>query len=98
MIFGEVAGTVVGTQRGDTMRGARHLLIRRCSHTGKSDPENREYLVVLDALGAGPGEIVLVSQGSSARQTELSDGQPIDAIVIGLVDLVEARGEIVFRK
>jgi microcompartment protein CcmK/EutM len=95
MIFGQVAGTVVSTQRGDTLRGGRHLLVRSCSHTGKPAGE---YLVVLDALGAGPGEIVLVSQGSSARQTEISDAQPVDAVVIGLVDLVEERGKIVFRK
>lgn len=95
MIFGQVAGTVVATQRGDTMLGARHLLVRRCSHTGKP---GSDYLVVLDALGAGPGETVLVSQGSSARQTTLSDKQPVDAVVVGLVDLVEERGEIVYRK
>jgi microcompartment protein CcmK/EutM len=95
MIFGQVAGTVVATQRADTMRGAKHLLIRRCSHTGKP---GSGFLVVLDALGAGPGETVLVSQGSSARQTELSDKQPVDAVVVGLVDLVEVRGDIVFRK
>jgi microcompartment protein CcmK/EutM len=95
MIFGLVAGTVVSTQRGDTMAGAKHLLIRKCSHRGEP---GSDYLVVLDALGAGPGEIVLVSQGSSARQTELSDKQPVDAVVIGLVDLVEERGEIAFRK
>ena len=95
MIFGQVAGTVVATRRADTMRGAKHLLVRRCSHTGKP---GSELLVVLDALGAGPGETVLVSQGSSARQTALSDKQPVDAVVVGLVDLVEVRGDIVFRK
>ena len=95
MIFATVAGTVVSTRRSDSITGAKYLLVEQCTHRG--EPRG-EFLVALDELGAGPGEMVLVSQGSSARQTPASDKKPIDAVVAGLVDLVEERGEIVYRK
>jgi len=49
-------------------------------------------------MGAGSGEMVIISQGSSARQTEISDKKPVDAIVAGIVDLIDEQGEIVYRK
>ena len=99
MIFATVAGTVVSTRRSDSIPGAKYLLLEQCTHRGEPRGEPRgEFLVALDELGAGPGEMVLVSQGSSARQTPASDKKPIDAVVAGLVDLVEERGEIVYRK
>ena len=95
MIFGRVAGTVVSTERCDGIKGAKYLLVELCSHRA----EGRDnYLVVLDTMGAGSGEMVIISQGSSARQTEISNKKPVDAIVAGIVDLIEEQGEIVYRK
>ncbi len=95
MIFGKVVGTVVATQRSDRIKGAKYLLVERCS--ARCEPKG-DYHVALDALDAGVGEMVLIAQGSSARQTEISYQKPIDAIVTGIVDLVDERGEVVFRK
>jgi len=49
-------------------------------------------------MGSGPGEVVLVSRGSSARQTEETKDRPVDAVIIGIVDLVEEKGKLVFKK
>ena len=95
MIFAVVVGTIVATQRSDSIRGAKYLLVERCTERG--EPRG-DYHVALDALDAGTGEMVLIAQGSSARQTEISHQRPIDAIVTGIVDLVDERGELVFRK
>jgi ethanolamine utilization protein EutN len=58
----------------------------------------REFMVALDGVGAGVGELVMVTQGPSARQTPRTDRQPVDALICGIIDLVEERGAIVYRK
>jgi ethanolamine utilization protein EutN len=54
--------------------------------------------VVVDTLGAGLDEMVLVCQGSSARLTPETEKLPIDAVVIGLVDAVDLGGRTVFSR
>jgi microcompartment protein CcmK/EutM len=95
MIFAQVVGTVVATRREDGIRGAKYLLVEQCSHHGES---RGRYHVALDVVDAGVGEMVMIAQGSSCRQTSLSDRKPVDALICGIVDLVDEQGKIVYRK
>lgn len=95
MILAKVAGTVVADRRSDSIDGGRFLLTESCGPGG--EPAG-DYLIAIDPLGAGIGELVLVSQGSSARQTELTDRKPIDAVIVGIVEIVEESGSVVYRK
>ena len=95
MIFAQVVGTVVATRRADDIRGAKYLLVERCSQSGQP---RGSYHVALDAVGAGVGEMVMIAQGSSCRQTARSDRKPVDALICGIVDLVEEQGRSVYRK
>jgi microcompartment protein CcmK/EutM len=95
VIFGRVAGTVVATRRSDQLPGAKYLLVELCDQRGRG---SQDYLVALDGIGAGPGELVMVTQGPSARQMAFSDKKPVDALISGIVDLVDENGEVVFRK
>ena len=95
MIFGIIAGTVVADSRSDEIEGARHLLVELCSHKGET---RGKFMVALDQHSAGPGEMVMVSQGSSCRQTEQTYQKAVDALIVGIIDLVEADGRIVYRK
>ncbi len=95
MIFGKVVGTVVSTTKNDSMRGTKYLLTCVCDQRGKT---KEDYIVALDLVGAGTGEVIIIAQGSSSRQTETTYQKPIDAVIVGIVDLVEEKGEIVFRK
>ena len=95
MIFGKVAGTVVSTIKSDSIIGTKYMLVQLCSRDEKLSDN---YLVVLDLVGAGIGEMVIVSQGSSARQSEMTYQKPIDAVIVGIVDLVEEKGSTVYRK
>jgi len=95
MIFARVAGTVVATVRSDGIPGAKFLLVELCDPQGRG---RKDYLVALDGIGAGPGELVMVTQGPSARQMPFSDKKPVDALISGIVDLVDENGEVVFRK
>ena len=54
-------------------------------------------LVAVDSLGAGIGEYVLVTQGSSARLTAQTKSMPVDAVVIGIIDSARI-GERVFSR
>jgi microcompartment protein CcmK/EutM len=95
MIFGKVTGTVISTRKSDTTEGTKYLLVQLCT---QKETLKSSYLVALDLVGAGPGEMVIVSQGSSARQTSRTFEKPIDAVIAGIVDLVEEGGKVVYRK
>ena len=47
------------------------------------------YVVAVDSVGAGVGEIVLVTSGSSARQSALTEGKPVDAVISGIIDKLD---------
>jgi microcompartment protein CcmK/EutM len=95
MIFGTVTGTVVATKKSDTTEGTAYLLVRLCDSGGSPGDG---YVVALDLVGVGPGEMVILSQGSSSRQTDRTFEKPIDAVIVGIVDLVEKNGTVAYRK
>jgi microcompartment protein CcmK/EutM len=79
-----VVGTVTSTIDHPAFDGRRLLI---CDHvTPDGEPEGT-YVIAIDGIGAGPGETVIVlDEGSSARQMlEMATG-PVRAIVAGIVD------------
>ena len=95
MILGMVAGTVVTSQKADGIEGAKYLLVERCSQGAE---RRGEFHVALDQIGAGVGEMIFMSQGSPNRQTPRTFDKPVDATVIGIVDLIDECGEVVYDK
>lgn len=95
MIFGKIVGTVTSAQMDEGIKGKKCLLAQTCNHKGETDGN---YLVAVDLVGAGVEEIVIISQGSSARQTEITHQKPVDCVIVGIVDMVEAYNKIVFKK
>ena len=55
-------------------------------------------MVAVDAMGAGPGEVVLYASGSSARNTEMTKDRPVDAVIMAIVDQVELEGRLTYVK
>jgi carbon dioxide concentrating mechanism protein CcmL len=53
---------------------------------------------VLDILGAGYDELVLVTEGSPSRETPLTTNKPFDALIVGIVDLIYENDRIIYRK
>lgn len=100
MFIGKVRGAVVATQKDARIDGAKLLLVEPY-FVNPASPQKLvatgRTLVAIDALGAGRGEYVLVTQGSSARLTELTATMPIDAVVIGIVETVGVEGEVLSR-
>lgn len=95
MIFARVTGTVVCTLKDEKLVGSKLLLVQPVDLAGavKGSP-----LVAVDSVGAGEGELVLIVQGSSARQTTRTDGRPVDAVIFAIVDTVEQNGKTAFKK
>ena len=95
MNLGKVVGTVVSTKKEPTLNGVRFLLVRLVDTEGK---ETSAFVVAADAMGAGPGEMVLTAAGSSARQTTLTDKKPVDNVIMAIVDTWEVDGKTKYTK
>ena len=99
MFLARVTGSVVSTQKVRSMVGHKLLIVEPL----RVDPATRDRLVgtarsfvVVDTVGAGLGEMVLIVQGSSARLTPETEKLPVDATIIGIVDSVNVENQIVF--
>lgn len=100
MFLAKVTGSVVSTQKVETMRGHKLLVVepfRLDMTTRKSLTSAGRTFVAVDMLGAGVGEMVLITQGSSARLTPETKSLPIDCVVVGIVDRVDVDQHCVFR-
>lgn len=45
-----------------------------------------KYIIAVDSVGAGIGETVLITTGSSARLALHNTNAPCDAVIVGIVD------------
>ena len=95
MIFARVVGNVVCTRKDEKLVGTKLLLVQPVDLTGAS---KGTPLVAIDVVGSGEGELVLIVQGSSARQTQRTEGNPVDCTIFAVVDTVEKDGKTVFSK
>ncbi len=95
MNLAKVIGTLVSTRKESRLEGLKLLVL------GQAGPDGvltGGTVVAADAVGAGVGEFVLYASGSSARQTQMTDGKPVDAVVMAIVDSWEIEGEDRYRK
>ena len=89
MFIAKVVGSVIATQKTESMRGTKLMLIEPYV----IDPQTRDRLittsrslVAVDVVGASEGNFVLVVQGSSARMTPETKPLPVDCTIIGVID------------
>ena len=95
MILAKVIGTVVSTRKEESVRGLKFMMVRPVDLDGN---ETGSIVIAADAVGAGPGEMILYATGSSARQTIMTDRRPCDAVIMAIVDNWEVGGEIKYKK
>jgi ethanolamine utilization protein EutN len=99
MFVARVTGSVVSTQKVRSMTGHKLLLVEPLrvdpATKGKLIGTGRSFVVV-DTVGAGLDETVLIVQGSSARLTPETEKLPVDATIIGIVDTVNVENKIIF--
>ena len=95
MLIGKVVGSVVATQK-DPKMGDHKLLVVQV-HDQNNKPKD-QYVVAVDSVGAGVGEVVLYATGSSARQTTMTKDRPCDAVIMAIVDSWDVGGEVRYHK
>jgi len=95
MILGKVVGTVVSSKQSVNIAGAKFLLIDQCNQKGE---ENGNFLVALDLVSAGAGELVMVSQSTPARETPITINKAVDAIIVGIIDVIDENDKVVYKK
>src|SRR5262245_43233979 len=95
MLIGQVVGSVVATQKDERLDALKLLVVRVHDQDNRS---TEQYVVAVDAVSAGQGDMVLFATGSSARQTQLTDGKPCDAVIMAVIDSWDLGGRNVYEK
>ncbi|MBI1792782.1 MAG: EutN/CcmL family microcompartment protein [Chloroflexi bacterium] len=90
-----VVGSTVSTIKDAALHGRKLLIVRAADTAGK--PTGEPYVAV-DTVSAGTGDLVLVTEGSSARQTGITKDSPLDAVIVGVIDSLEADGKFTYKK
>jgi len=95
MLIGKVVGSVVATRKDEKLSNQKFLLVQVHDQQNKA---KEQYVVAVDAVGAGVDEMVLYATGSSARQTTLTENKPCDAVIMAVVDSWDLGGDHVYEK
>lgn len=86
MNLGKVIGTVWSTRKDENLVGAKFLIVKELDLEYKP---KTNFVVAVDSVGAGVGEVVLFASGSSARQTAFTKNKPVDAVIMAIVDKLD---------
>jgi len=95
MLICRVVGNVVSTIKDEKLTGKKILIVREAT------TENElvgKPLAAIDTVDAGIGDLVLIAQGSSARQTTSTKDTPTDAVIMAIIDELAVDGKITFKK
>ena len=95
MQLGQVVGTLVASRKDEKLEGLKFLVVRQIDIEGR---ETGQYIVAVDAVQAGVGDVVMYATGSSARQTLVTDKRPCDAVIMAVVDTWEIGGQVKYQK
>lgn len=83
MLLGRVVGNVWSTRKEEALIGLKLMVVQLLDTPGM---EEEKRVIAVDFIGAGIGEMVIVTLGSSARKINNLDNAPIDAAIVGIVD------------
>ncbi|MGD1044175.1 MAG: EutN/CcmL family microcompartment protein [Bacteroidota bacterium] len=86
MILGKVVGTIWATRKDEAMVGMKLQIVK---HVDLDYKLKDSFVVAVDTVQAGVGDIVLVASGSSARQTAVTKNKPVDAVIMAVVDKLD---------
>lgn len=95
MKIARVIGTTVSTIKNERLKGRKLLIVQQSDATGMkkvADP-----FVAVDLVDAGQGDLVLMGEGSSARQTFMTKDCPVDAVIIGVLDSLHVDGKETYQ-
>lgn len=91
MKLGRVIGSVVATRKDASLESLKLLIVENLTTTLEREGG---YVVAVDSVGAGVGEVVLYATGSSARLTAVTKDRPVDAVIMAIVDSFDIDGRV----
>src|SRR5437879_6853575 len=94
MILCQVVGTAASTRKDAQLQGAKLLVAVEVYPQGQS--LEKGTMIVIDAVGAGRGDVVLVATGSAANNTPQTAHAPVDATAVAIVDTVSSGGQVLY--
>lgn len=86
MILGKVVGTVWATRKDEELTGLKLQIVK---HIDLNYKVKDTFVVAVDTVQAGVGDVVLIATGSSARQTTVTKNRPVDAVIMAVVDKLD---------
>ena len=86
MFLGKVVGTVWATRKDEELVGMKFQIVK---HVDLDYRLKDTFVVAVDTVQAGVGDVVLVCSGSSARQTTATKNKPVDAVIMAVVDKID---------
>lgn len=96
MDLARVVGSVVCSVKEPRLTGSKLLLVVSVAPDGA--PRAEPPYVAVDVVGAGEGEVVLVTRGSPAARAVDPSGSTVDAVIVAIVDSVQSGGRVVYTK
>lgn len=90
MVIGRVVGRLWATRKDEKLNGQKFLIVRLLKD---KEEEIEGFFVAADNVGAGSGDMVLITQGSSARVSLGENYAPVDAAIVGIIDSMEVEDE-----
>ncbi|MCR4708590.1 MAG: EutN/CcmL family microcompartment protein [Clostridiales bacterium] len=96
MMVGRVTGSVVSTNKVESLKGSKMLIVETVSL--ETQQPTGDYVICVDDVGAGEGDLVFCAYGSSARQSDTSKKVASDYTVYGIIDSIDMRGARVYDK
>ena len=96
MLVGRVTGNVVSTNKCDSLRGAKLLIVQPVDLETLQMKD--DYVICVDDVGSGEGDLVFCAYGSSARQSDTTKKVASDFSIYGIVDSIDMRGARTYDK
>ena len=95
MRIAKVVGVAVATIKDQRLEGSKLLLVAIADQAGQV--QGVPFLA-LDKVGAGEGELVVIVEGSTARIAAENANQPVDAVVVGILDSLRYDGQMTYSQ
>lgn len=97
MKMGIVTGTITSTHKQQVYQGRKIMVVQPVDVNGK--PSGKEEIAI-DTVGAGVGEMVLLlKEGGSARSAmKVKGNEPVNTVIIGIIDSIQIGENQTFKK
>ena len=95
MRLGKVIGTVVATRKDEKLVGNKLMVTQPLDI--KLAPRG-EAIIAVDTVGAGMGDLVIFVTSSAGRIAARKLDAPIDAAIVGIIDEIDIREDLLDKK